>query len=347
MRRIIIIFSFCLLCLYSKGQDPHFSQFYASPLNLNPALTGIMAGQYRFNAIYRDQWRAVSVPYKTISASADFRYHIIDQDFYTFGLRLNNDKAGDSGFTQTSAHLSSAYMKQISGGDKDHYVTAGVQLGLAQSTMEWGSLWFGNQFDFTLLSENLNLDSGEQGILTNTGRTEMYLDIGGGLTWFMTWGKTNSMTVGAALSHINKPNVSFLNDDQVSLHQKITGHFNLELEITDMYTIMPAILLQSQGPQMEIVFGSNFRFNEFDAAATAIRVGAWLRLVSNESKTIASDAIVVSAMYEFDRFLLGFSYDITTSGLSPANNRNGGFELSLSYLFPYTQRKYEVRCPTY
>jgi len=347
MMRTISILTICLISLFAKAQDPHFSQFYASPLNLNPALTGIMAGQYRFNAIYRDQWRAVSVPYKTISASADFRYHIIDQDFYTFGVKLLNDKAGESGFTQTSAHLSSAYMKQVAGGDKDHYITAGAQIGFAQNTMEWGSLWFGNQFDFTLLSENLNLDSGEPGILTNTGRTEMYLDIGGGLTWFMTWGKTNSLTVGGALSHINQPAVSFLNDNQVSLSQRFTGHFNLELEVNDLYTIMPAILYQTQGPHTELVFGSNFRFNEFDAAATAIRVGAWLRMVSNESSSIAADAIVITAMYEFDRFLLGLSYDITMSTLSPANNRNGGFEFSLSYLFPYTQRKYEVRCPTY
>ena len=337
----------CFGFVFSNAQDPHFSQFYASPMNLNPALTGVMAGQYRFNMMYRDQWRAVSIPYQTFSASADIRYHIVDQDFYTLGIRLLNDKAGDSGFRQTGGHINAAYMKQVSGGDQDHYLTGGVQIGVGQNTMEWGSLWFGNQFDFTLLSENLNLPAGEPNILTNTGRTEIYLDIGAGLSWFMTWDEVNSLTIGGALSHINKPQVSFLNDDRVSLFQKFTGHINLELEVNNLYTLMPALLFQTQGPHQEIVFGSNFRFNEFDKKATAIRVGAWLRLVSHESNPIATDAIILTTMYEFDRYLLGLSYDITMSSLSPANNRNGGFELSFTYLFPYTQRKYEVRCPTY
>jgi len=40
-----------------KAQDPHFSQFYAAPLYLNPALAGTSAGNYRVGVNYRDQWR--------------------------------------------------------------------------------------------------------------------------------------------------------------------------------------------------------------------------------------------------------------------------------------------------
>ena len=36
--------------------DPHFSQYYAYPLWLNPALTGVMNGEARINANYKDQY---------------------------------------------------------------------------------------------------------------------------------------------------------------------------------------------------------------------------------------------------------------------------------------------------
>ena len=42
-----------------QAQDIHFSQFYQSPLNLNPALTGVMNCNHRIVANYRNQWASV------------------------------------------------------------------------------------------------------------------------------------------------------------------------------------------------------------------------------------------------------------------------------------------------
>ena len=36
--------------------DPHFSQYYAYPLWLNPALTGVINGDSRVNANYKNQY---------------------------------------------------------------------------------------------------------------------------------------------------------------------------------------------------------------------------------------------------------------------------------------------------
>jgi len=40
----------------SLAQDPNFSQFFASPLTLNPALTGKFDGNFRLAGNYRNQW---------------------------------------------------------------------------------------------------------------------------------------------------------------------------------------------------------------------------------------------------------------------------------------------------
>ena len=42
-----------------NAQDPHFSQFYASPLLLNPALTGAFPGNVRASGSYREQWPSI------------------------------------------------------------------------------------------------------------------------------------------------------------------------------------------------------------------------------------------------------------------------------------------------
>ena len=47
MRRLLMFLSFCALLSTAKSQDIHFSQYYASPLTLNPALTGLHGGDFR------------------------------------------------------------------------------------------------------------------------------------------------------------------------------------------------------------------------------------------------------------------------------------------------------------
>ena len=57
-------------CDYIYAQDPQFSQFYASPLYLNPALTGSVKCP-RATLNYRNQWPALGSTYVTYIASFD------------------------------------------------------------------------------------------------------------------------------------------------------------------------------------------------------------------------------------------------------------------------------------
>ena len=69
----IFAFTICLfLVKHSSAQvDPHFSQYYAYPLYLSPAFTGVIDGDYRATAIYKNQWVTVDRPYSTVGLSAD------------------------------------------------------------------------------------------------------------------------------------------------------------------------------------------------------------------------------------------------------------------------------------
>ena len=66
---------FILLLLVTdvvSAQDPSFSQFFASPLTLNPALTGKFNGDLRVAGNYRNQWPTVNKAYVTSTLSIDF-----------------------------------------------------------------------------------------------------------------------------------------------------------------------------------------------------------------------------------------------------------------------------------
>src|SRR4051812_45005783 len=94
-----ILFPLLSLCSFLHAQDIHFSQFNASPINLNPALAGVFDGDYRFAGNYRNQWLAIPVPYKTYSLSTDMKLpYKIGKGALGAGILFNTDKAGDSEF---------------------------------------------------------------------------------------------------------------------------------------------------------------------------------------------------------------------------------------------------------
>ena len=72
MKYVLPIFYFLLLHTGLQAQDPHFSQFFASPLSLNPALTGRFDGTLRVAGNYRNQWPTIDNAFKTYTASVDF-----------------------------------------------------------------------------------------------------------------------------------------------------------------------------------------------------------------------------------------------------------------------------------
>ncbi|MBP5582449.1 MAG: type IX secretion system membrane protein PorP/SprF, partial [Bacteroidales bacterium] len=57
--RATLVLFFSIVAVSAFSQEIHFSQFYASPLSINPANTAWYDGNLRVNAMYRTQWRAI------------------------------------------------------------------------------------------------------------------------------------------------------------------------------------------------------------------------------------------------------------------------------------------------
>src|SRR3989337_2005993 len=74
----------------SSAQDPHFTQFYANPLYLNPAFAGShKCPRIIFN--YRNQWPNISGTFVSTSFSYDMRVEAVSGGL---GIHFLNDRAG-------------------------------------------------------------------------------------------------------------------------------------------------------------------------------------------------------------------------------------------------------------
>ena len=125
----IVIFGISIL-LFPKifAQDIHFSQFNENPSLVNPALTG-QSHVLKASVIYRDQWRSVTVPYKTFGASIEMKLKASNWDKQgdhatmkfkksfsrnALGISFFSDKAGDGNMGTTQANLSYATFIPVS-----------------------------------------------------------------------------------------------------------------------------------------------------------------------------------------------------------------------------------------
>ena len=127
MKKIIFIsFLFFLADKKLLAQDIHYSQFFTSPISLNPAKTGLFNGDWRVGANYKNQWNSIPVPYNTGSVFCDISRGKKRGDFikkYGLGLFIAQDVAGDGNLSTTKIQLSAAY-HQVLDYDEKYFLSA-------------------------------------------------------------------------------------------------------------------------------------------------------------------------------------------------------------------------------
>lgn len=346
----ILIVLICLGAFFQESwaQDPRFSQYYASPWNLNPALNGVFNGKWRATVNYRDQWGSflAPVPFRTYAAAFEHRFQVgYGDDYASFGIGAMHDEAGTARFAQDKVQLGGAFLKQLSGGrnQADHYLSAGAQLGFGQNSIDWGKLWFSRQFDPNTETPNTSLSSNEPNA---NALSKSYLDFNAGLLWYAVFENEGFFYLGGAMHHLNRPKISLIEDDNETLYTRWTGHAGGQFPLNQTVSLLPGILVMQQGPAFETNLGVNLRYSNNDFNEVALRAGAWARIGNKLDKGFQADAVTIVGMLELDRWMVGLSYDITVSSLALANNSRGAFELSLTYFHPGEKRA-RVVCPNF
>ena len=309
------------------AQDVHFTQFQAAPLTLNPALTGAFNGMFRVAGIYRDQWRSVTAPFVTISASVDAPIYLefTGDDFLAAGLQFYNDKAGDGNLSNTSVLGSVAYHKQLGGGRgnglPDKTLSLGFQGGYSSKSIDLSKLYFGDEFNGGTFGPGMSQES-----LNNRVN---YWTLNAGLAWAHSVAERFSYTLGVGANNLNQPREGLERkaNSQVGLGMRYTAQAGAIVGVGERLRLMPAVLYQSQASATELVVGNEFNFAlanpEFSSLSTNVFAGVFYR---------SSDAIMITGGVEFKGLRFGLSYDYNTSSLKDASKGNGGFELSIRYI---------------
>ena len=305
------------------GQDPEFTQFYANPLYLNPA----MAGTHRCPRIamnYRNQWPAIAGTYVTYSASYD--QHV---DFLSggIGLLVTNDQAGQGTLNTLNASLIYSYLLEV---NRSFSLKFGFQGTYHQKTVDWNKLTFGDMIDAKLGFIYKSAD-------LQPNRTVSAVDLSAGIL-----GYSKSFFIGGAVHHILEPQESFYPAGDSRLPMKITGHAGAVIPIgsgggrkrrgAPESSISPNILFQKQRDFIQLNLGVY-------VTKGPIVGGLWYR---------GRDAFIMLVGVQQGFFKFGYSYDVTVSKLT--NATAGSHEISMQLLFDCKPKKRKFRplsCPSF
>ena len=299
---------------WAMGQDIHFSQFYASPLSLNPSLTGNQ-GKWSIMNNHRRQWGVVSVPYITTSFGFDHVFYIKSQKF-AGGIFILNDQSGPGHLTGTGFYLSGAYHREFG----KQTILLGIQAGYMMKTID--QVTFPQQFDPVSSSFNARLPSGETGL---SGELS-YPDINAGIYWKHESG-TWKPHGGIGIFHILQPDAGFVSSGKLPVRFNVHGGF--EYALNEKLALKPELLYMYQQKANLLIGGVNAEFYMDFKSIESVWFGCFAR------NTLGStDALIANAGVSIKNFLLGFSYDVNISKLNPATNFQGGIELSLLYKVP-------------
>ncbi len=341
-RKLLLII--CILTagsgLLSGQSDVHFSQFYYSPIMWNPAMAGVTSGDLRASATYRNQWASVSSPYTTISAAFDMpvQTRAMGDNFLGFGVYFNNDKSGNNGFSNLDINGSLSYSLDLgSTYNRPHYISFGLNFGFVQRSMAydnatWDIQWDGLMFD--------PLRSNGEG--ARTGKlSKGNISVGGGAVWNYSFQEKQRFYLGAALFHINRPNLSIIGDSDHLFHKfAYMAGFDLGSDSRST-TFRPNVMVMHQGPNFFLTGGLDVSFDLTDRTAftnyknhMAFGVGVYHRLM---------DAMIFAVNVEYSNLKVGFAYDLNISEFNLATDGKGGMEIILLYQpqlsGPATQRQ--------
>lgn len=333
--RHILTMGFLLLLLNNAmAQDLHFSQYFNTPMLVNPANTGFNPDyDYRLGANYRNQWANVGYPYKTMSAWGDVKVlsNQFENGWIGLGGSLIKDVAGSGSLTSTSAFGSIAYHQLVG---YNSLLSGGFSLGYTNKRIDINKLSFDDQWNGRFY--DTEIPSNEPFVNSSVS----YLDLQVGLNYAVFVSENMYVNAGLSIMHLNNPRESFF-DPSVSdgrVEKRYTGFLNANIKIQDIWIVNPNVYVSKMGNAWETVLGVNANRDLGDNGAEQLIVGMYYR---------NNDALIPMFGYQVNDLRITVNYDATISTLSNLNGTRGAYELSIvkTGIFPSGASR-QIRCPT-
>jgi type IX secretion system PorP/SprF family membrane protein len=318
-----------LFSVLLKAQDAQFTQFYAAPMYLNPAFTGVTY-EHRFVANYRNQWPGISKAYQTYMASYDYNMSDLNSGI---GVTVMQDRAGTAGLTHTQFGVNYAYHFKIS---KFSEIRLGANLNYNMKRLDFNKLKFNDQINS---GSSVSLDAANYEQLN-------FMDFAAGALLNST-----EYWLGLSAKHLTQPNSS-LTGDRVPLPLSISLHggyrFIIEQKSKDLKRYFsPAFNYRHEQKYDQLDIGVYYYH-------LPLNVGLWYRGLpfKKYAPTYSSrESVAVLVGFDISEYNLrvGYSYDITVSKLGISNSL-GAHEISLIYEVAKKKKRNKrilVSCPKF
>lgn len=283
-----------------QSQDVIYSQFYANPIYLNPAIAGSKLSS-RLTLNYRNQWPTINQGYNSFSASWD---QPVEKLSGALGVIVNTDVAGGGIYNNFSANGIYAYRLEVS---RYIIVNAAFQVGYIQHRLDWSKLIFEDQVNQPIPNQ------------LNVGN----VDFSAGLLA----GYKESAYLGVAVNHLTRPDMSYYDGTSNIMDMRFTIHSGILIDHRDglngkdlqNLSLSPNIVYEQQGKFRQLNLG--VYANSYPLVA-----GVWLRHCFGNP-----DAAIFLVGYQQKNYKVEYSFDYTLSRLTIGSG--GAHEVSLVFLF--------------
>jgi type IX secretion system PorP/SprF family membrane protein len=327
MKKLLIILLLSIAG-QSKAQDFHLSMYDASPIFLNPAMTGVFDGQWRIHGQFRTQWKSVNFkPYTTGLVSFDMPYKK-----WGFGMQISNNRAGAGNYNVFEALASAAYTIPLTK-NRFHNLSFGAQVGVKQKTIEYQLLSYNNQYTtddgggfHTAIAPGENFGA-QSGLLPASNIGIMYYHV-------KQQSRLNPF-FGLSAFNLLTPDESFVKENSSSLPRRYYLHAGTRINITELFYLIPKVLLMHQQSfnEQTVALDAGYYFESSDFYLIG---GAVYR---------TKDAMILSLGARMDNFIARIGYDINVSSLSLTSTGRGGFEISFTYMKATPKNPSSKICP--
>jgi type IX secretion system PorP/SprF family membrane protein len=315
-----------------NAQDIQFTQFYAAPMFLNPAFTGLTY-EHRFTVNARNQWTGINTAYKTAMAAYDYNVSALNSGIGGFYWQ---DRAGTSNLVTQQGGLNYSYRVKTS---KYSEFRMGTTIGYSTKKIDYTRLIFNDQ-----LISNAPISNDAQ-----KAERVNYLDLALGALYNST-----NYWFGFSAKHLNQPNVSITGDiEALPVYYSAHGGYRYIISARGAGRTKLEEFISAS-----VHYRRQKRYDQLDIGAyyfkSFLNLGVWYRgLPFKKYKpgytNRESIALLVGLEIPDKNFRVGYSYDATISKLGISNSQ-ATHEISLVFEVAQKRKKNKrvlVSCPKF
>lgn len=312
--KISILIIISCFSLKVNAQDPIFSQYFLVPETMNPGFSGFEDASY-FGLIHRTQWPSLNL--RVDSEYAFFNSWI--ENVGGIGFSILNQHENNTNYNHLQGNANFAYHVRLS---NDWYFRPAIEVGFGTKSFNFRNL---------VLADQININSGTINPVTsdvfalNANRNITFFDFSTGFVFDKKNTRNNTdLWLGASIKHLNKPNISFVENGNVPLDIFYSIHANYRFPYFDYNDMLISVNYMQQGEYNRLDIGTTVKLDKLMLGAMA---------VTNPAKNSLNSHLLTSINafvgLEFEQLRFGFSYDINTSKIG---RTDGVYELSITYL---------------